>query len=164
VLALPDTYPLDGLVVAVALQMVGEAGAKLLHQASLDHLNKRVAQALDAPSDWRRESAIVCRCKDCAELSRFLADPTLPKWAFKAAEPARRHVQDSVNRNHADLDYSTSTSGRPYQLVCVKNQASYQRRVAQRAMDNADLARLQSSPGSRVVDTHSPTHTRDNQF
>ena len=148
VLGAPEIYPIDALVTPVALQMVGEAGAKLLHQASLNHLKKRIAEPLAAPGDWSRVSAIVCRCKDCAELSRFLVAPMLPRWVFKAAESARRHVQDSIVRNHADLDYSTNTAGRPYQLVCVKNQASYQRRVAQRAIDIVDLARLQLLPGS----------------
>lgn len=147
ILEMPKIYPMDRLVVPVALQMVGATGADLLHQASLDHLKNRVAQALAAPADWRRDGTIACRCKDCAELSRFLADPTLAKWIFKAAEPARRHVQDSITRSHADVDCTTDTGGRPYRLVCAKNQASYQRRVAQRARDIADLARLEQTPG-----------------
>ncbi len=141
-LATSNIYPMDALLVPVALQMVGDAAATLLHQASLNHLNNRIALPLLAPGDWHRDSAIVCRCKDCAELSRFLADPTQPTWMFKAAEPARRHVQASITHNQADVDCTTDTRGRPYQLVCTKNQASYQRRAGQRERDLADWARL----------------------
>ena len=146
-LATPEIYPLDGLIVPVALQMVGDVGAELLHQASLTHLKDRIAEPLLAPVDWRRDSAIACRCKDCAALSQFLADPSLPRWLFKAAEPARRHVQASVTHNQVDVDCSTDNSGRPYKLVCAKNQANYQRRVTQRGRDIADLALLQQAPG-----------------
>ena len=82
-----------------------------------------------------------------AGLRQFLADPTLPRWLFKAAEPARCHVQASVTQNQADVDCSTDNRGRPYTLVCAKNQASYQRRVTQRGRDIADLALLEQAPG-----------------
>jgi hypothetical protein len=36
----------------------------------------------------------------------------------------------------------TDTKGRPYTLICTKNQASYERRVTQRREDIADLALL----------------------
>jgi len=146
-LSMPNLYPMDALVLPVALQMVGNAPADLLHQASVKHLNERIALPLLAPGDWQRDSSIACRCKDCAALSQFLANPALPIWRFKAAEPARRHVQASITHHKADVDCSTDTRGRPYQLVCTKNQASYQRRVAQRVRDTADLACLMQTPG-----------------
>ena len=147
-LAEPNVYLMDALIVPVALLMAGETAADLLQQASRNHLSDRIALPLLAPADWQRDSTISCRCKDCAELRRFLADPAQPTWMFKAAEAARRHVQQSVTNNKVDVDCRTDTRGRPYQLVCTKNQASYQRRVAQRARDSADLARLTQTPGS----------------
>lgn len=143
VLATPALYPLDELVVPVALQMVGMPGAELLLQASLQHLKNRIAEPLEPPSDWSRASTLACRCKDCTTLSRFLADPQQKTWAFKAAESARKHVQQSIASSRADVDCTTDTRGRPYQLVCTKNQTSYQRRVTQRARDIEDLARLE---------------------
>jgi len=41
-----------------------------------------------------------------------------------------------------DLDLTTDERGRPYTLVCTKNQASYDRRAKQRKQDLEDLARL----------------------
>ena len=90
----------------------------------------------------RRPSAVACTCAPCRELSRFLDDPTRPTWPFKAAEAARRHVEESIKRNRCDLDRVTEKQGRPYALLCTKNQASYQRRVRQRRQDLKHLARL----------------------
>jgi hypothetical protein len=40
------------------------------------------------------------------------------------------------------LDITTDRHGRPYSLICTKNQASYERKVSQRTKDLADLAQL----------------------
>ena len=37
---------------------------------------------------------------------------------------------------------TTDRRGRPYSLVCTKNQASYERRAKQRRQDTENLARL----------------------
>ncbi|MBK7002325.1 MAG: 2OG-Fe(II) oxygenase [Rhodoferax sp.] len=146
ILAAPALYPLDKLVVPVALQMVGAPGAELLQNVSREHLRNRIAEPLEPPSDWSRNNTITCSCKDCTALSRFLTDPKQQTWSFKAVEAARIHVQLSITSNRADVNYTTDTKGRPYQLVCTKNQASYQRRVAQRARDIQDLAQLEQTP------------------
>jgi hypothetical protein len=41
-------------------------------------------------------------------------------------------------------DCSTERKGSPHVLVCTKNQASYERRVAQRRADLDDLTRLKA--------------------
>ena len=63
-------------------------------------------------------------------------------WVFKAAEADRSHVEDSIRRAGCDLDTTTDRRGRPYNLVCTKNQASYERRAKQRRQDLKDLALL----------------------
>ena len=100
------------------------------------------------PSPWRRRptgagqprSPVVAR--NCTELGRFLADPERQTWILKAAEADRSHVEDSIRRAQADLDLTTDRRGRPYSLVCTKNQASYERRARQRRQDLKDLALL----------------------
>jgi hypothetical protein len=52
------------------------------------------------------------------------------------------HIEGTVTRARCDLDLTTDRRGRPYTLVCMKNQASYDRRAKQRAQDLEDLARL----------------------
>ena len=47
-----------------------------------------------------------------------------------------------ITNSRCDLDTQTLNRGRPYTLVCAKNQASYERRVQQRRDDLALLVRL----------------------
>jgi hypothetical protein len=47
--------------------------------------------------------------------------------------------------DQCDLDLTTETRGRPYTLVCTKNQASYQRRVRQREQDLANREQLREA-------------------
>ena len=151
-LAWPATYGLDALLVPATLRLAevaasrDSAAVRRLRGACLEHLRARIAEPLEPPRDWARHSNIACRCTHCGELSRFLADPERKVWTFKAAEANRRHVEDSIRRSGADLDFATDTRGRPYSLVCTKNQASYERRAQQRRKDLDHQARLEACP------------------
>jgi hypothetical protein len=59
----------------------------------------------------------------------------------------RRHVEESIRRSGCDLDLVTDRRGRPYSLVCTKNQASYDRRAHQRQHDLVHLAQLEAPAG-----------------
>jgi hypothetical protein len=115
-----------------------------LRTAALEHLRARIAEPLEPPRDWARASAIACPCTHCRELSRFLADPDRQHWIFKAPEAGRRHLEESIRRSGCDLDLVTDRRGRPYSLVCTKNQASYDRRAQQRQRDLTHLAQLEA--------------------
>jgi hypothetical protein len=147
-LAWPGTYGLDAVLVPAVRQLTasdtikGTAAAQRLRAACVQHLQTRIAEPLEAPKDWSRASALGCRCPDCSELARYLGDPERKTWVFKAAAPARGHVEDTIRKAHCDVDVTTDCRGRPYSLVCAKNQASYDRRVKQRRKDLADLDAL----------------------
>jgi hypothetical protein len=147
-LSLPEVYDQDALLLPAALVLndglegVEPAANAALRRAVLDHLERRIDEPLAPPADWTRDAAITCPCAHCRGLSRFLASPTEPIWPFKAAEADRKHVTHSVNRHRCDLDLATDKRGRPYTLVCTKNQASYARRVRQRELDLAHRGRL----------------------
>jgi hypothetical protein len=157
ILAWPQTYGLDAVLVPAVLSLTGQAASwdvaavQRLRTTSLEHLRARIAEPLEPPRDWARASDIACRCAHCRELSRFLADPGRQSWIFKAAETGRRHVEDSIRRSGCDLTWVTDHCGRPYSLVCTKNQASYDRRAQPRQQDLAHLARLEAPP------EHAPT-------
>jgi hypothetical protein len=68
-------------------------------------------------------------------------------WTLKAAERVRGHVEGEIKAARADLDVKTERRGSPYSLVCRKNRASYERRVAQRRQDLADIASLSNQSG-----------------
>jgi hypothetical protein len=148
ILSWPKTYGLDSILVPAvrglmeSAAITGSAAVERLRVACIEHLRTRVAEPLEAPKDWRRASAVDCKCARCGELSRFLADPEHKTWVFKAAEADRRHVEGTIKRSRCDLDTTTDRRGRPYGLACTKNQASYEWRSKQRAKDLADLDRL----------------------
>jgi hypothetical protein len=148
VLAWPARFDLDHVVVPAAVRLVrdrcpqGPAFNALL-DAARAHLAVRVALPLEAPRDWARPCRIECGCAPCEDLSRFLADPARPGWTLRAAQPLRTHIEMQIRRARADVDTTTLRRGSPHSLVCTKNQASHQRRVAQREADLANLAALQ---------------------
>jgi hypothetical protein len=147
-LAWPNTYPLDGILIPAALDLVKNldirplAALDGLRNACLAHLRKRITAPLEPPADWTRNSTVSCRCAHCAELSRFLADPKRRVWDFRSLQQNRDHVEQSIKRDHCDVDCATDKHGRPYGLICTKNQASYERRVEQRQKDLKNEAQL----------------------
>ena len=152
-LAWPKTYGLDAVLVPAVLKLTGQAetrdlpAVQRLRAVCLEHLSTRIAKPLEPPRDWKRASLIACSCPNCKELSRFLADPKRESWAFKAAEADRGHVAGSVQQAKSDLDLTTERRGRPYTLVCTKNQASYDRLAQQRRQDLEYQARLEAPAG-----------------
>jgi hypothetical protein len=148
VLAWPATYGLDSVIVP-ALRLLAKDHAVLatpagvrLQARALAHLRGRIAEPLAPPADWRRASQLPCGCPRCQGLARYLDDPALKTWIFKAAEADRRHVEETIKRAGSDVDTITDRRGRPYGLVCTKNQASYERRARQRSQDMKDVALL----------------------
>lgn len=147
-LAWPATYDMDKILMPAALHLTETAISRdlpiveRLRNAVRMHLHTRVAEVLEPPADWRRDSQIKCTCRDCAELRTFLNNPAQSTWSFKAAETKRNHIEHSIKSHKSDVSYITERSSRPYSLICTKNQASYQRRVDQRNNDLDILARL----------------------
>ena len=146
----PQSYPMDALLLPALVQLTEDAATRdlpsvqRLRGACLDHLRQRIGEPLEAPRDWARPCTIACTCSHCSELARFLAGPDRQTYILKSAEITRRHVEESIRRGACDLDCKTERRGRPYSLVCTKNQASYERRARQRETDLANQARLQA--------------------
>jgi hypothetical protein len=148
-LAWPRHFDLDAVLVPASKKLLDDKGipasgpaSRVLHAASVAHLVARIAEPLEPPKDWTRPGRIGCQCTHCAELARFLADPAKEIWTLRAAEQFRRHVEENIRRAQVDVDTRTERRGSPHSLICRKNQASYQRRVAQRKRDVADMAVL----------------------
>ena len=148
ILAWPKTYGPDTVLIPALRELLGShamqapAAIERLREAGLKRLSARIAEPLEAPKDWSRAATLACRCAHCRELSDYLADPKRKTWIFKAAETKRGHVEGSIRQARCDVEVTTDRQGRPYSLICTKNQASYERRVKQRKKDLADLERL----------------------
>jgi len=148
-LAWPRHFDLDAVLVPASKTLqagratsAGGPASKALHAAAVVHLESRIAEPLEPPEDWIRPSRIGCTCAHCTELARFLADPERESFTIKAAQTVRSHVEDKIRGERIDVDTRTERRGSPHSLICRKNQASYQRRVAQRKRDLADIAIL----------------------
>lgn len=149
VLAWPQAFPLDAPLLPAALILRERLPLaqqwmpiQTLNAVCLHHLAQRIAEPLAAPLDFSRPSRLDCPCKDCQTLATFLSDPQRKEWVFKAAQAKRSHVEDTIRRANCDLDTTTACHSRPYELVCRKNQASFERRVAQRQRDVAAQRQL----------------------
>jgi hypothetical protein len=148
VLDWPKTYDFDTVLVPAVGTLLDtpESGAQpavqRLRTACIGHLDTRIALPLEAPSDWQRNARLGCSCDDCRALGLYLGDPTKQTWVFAAAEPRRRHVENTIRHAACDVDTRTERRGSPHRLHCIKNQASYERRCVQRASDLAERARL----------------------
>ena len=139
-------YAPDAVLVEAALTLDTTvrrfAPAERLRAWALAHLRARIATPLAAPQDYRRPSTLACHCEYCTQLALFLSDPERASWTLKAAETHRRHVAHSIAADRCDVDHVTLKRGSPHELVCTKNQASYQRRLAQRVGDLDAVRRL----------------------
>ena len=141
VLAHPASFGMDTVLIPAAVELTDRAQTKemapvrRLRAACLTHLRARIAEPLAPPADFTRPSAVACQCKDCDELTRFLADAGRKEWTFKATADRREHIEHIIRDNACDLDFTTVKKSRPYHLICTKNQASYEKRVRQRKSD-----------------------------
>ena len=113
-----------------------------LINAVQDHLRQRITEALTPPADWKRPAKLSCHCSLCSDLSYFLANSMQGEWRYKAAQAKRSHLEATIQSSSCDIDFHTDEKGRPYTLVCQKNQNSYKARVEQRERDERDLAML----------------------
>jgi predicted 2-oxoglutarate/Fe(II)-dependent dioxygenase YbiX len=146
-LAWPKTYGIDRVLIPAVRALTGNvvqrsAAVRRLRDTCLAHLRARIGEQLEPPRDWSRSGDLGCRCRHCTDLSRFLSDSGRKTWLLKAAEQDRSHVEHKIRHAQCDLDVRTDRHGRPYTLVCTKNQATYERRMRQREKDLENVARL----------------------
>ena len=147
----PQSFDKDAVLLPAALDLAGQAEARqwevvqTLVTTCLDHLRRRIAEPLAAPSDWTRKAAMSCHCPYCTDLERFLQASNRREWILKSNEIHRKHVEQIIHEARCDLDLTTHRNSRPYSLVCVKNQASYERRAVQRRQDLERCAALETA-------------------
>ncbi|MBF0588024.1 MAG: 2OG-Fe(II) oxygenase, partial [Magnetococcales bacterium] len=139
-LACPEVYPHDEVLIPACIALedkkaLASPEIQRILAVSLDHLNRRIALLLESPRDWQRDNNLSCTCEHCQQLAHFLGNASMRVWRFKAAEAKRRHVIHTISDDVCDATTHTDRQGRPYSLICTKNQASYQRRYEQRAHD-----------------------------
>ncbi|HYZ21381.1 MAG TPA: 2OG-Fe(II) oxygenase, partial [Rhodopila sp.] len=148
ILTLERVYDMDAILVPAARALLEHfkdhrpEAVEQLRLACLEHLRARIAEPLEPFPDWRRPHEVPCGCPLCTQLSLFLADPGVGVWRLKAKASDRDHVEETIRKARCDVDTVTERRGSPHSLICTKNEASFERRSAQRAQDLKDVAAL----------------------
>lgn len=153
-LAQRKRFPMDDSLIPVVILAASAEDyppetLALLQQQCLAYLEACIAVPLTAPADWTREADFKCTNlwhrnseADCEALKRFMLDPHETSWDFVAAAERRDPLTSLAKNANLDVSMTTITKGRPYTLRFVKNQASYDRKVMQRKLDETNRDRL----------------------
>ena len=150
-LAEPAAYGLREVLVPAALALQapddpalrGDPAVRALREHCVTALREAVAEPPTPPSDWSRPADLSRKGALYDELRAFAADPEAETHRFKVARDARNDLRHAIDHARLDMDYRTDRKGRPYTLVCTKNQASYERQRRQFEADREALAALE---------------------
>jgi len=148
-LALPEKYPLRIAHLPAIISLgpwleknikIPSSGLSRWVAVCREQLERLTSQAPREPTDFRRVAAISCKCADCAELRRFLEDPSEAVHRFSIRQDRRSHLEEKIRQHKCDLDFTTERNRSPHTLVCTKNKASYQEELKTYRQDQEHLA------------------------
>ena len=91
--------------------------------------------------NWARPSTAKVE-KLYPQFSAFLKDPVEKVYVYPVRQSVRDQMKQMVLSEGIDVDCKVVEKGRPYQLVCTKNNASYERALRVRAKDEQHLKAL----------------------
>jgi hypothetical protein len=159
VLARPKRYDLRTVLIPAVKSLHAALPADSPGQGSLDRLLHQcltplrtlTATPIEPPADWTRDADLDCQCADCKELARFLRDPVEHVHRFPRRKELRQHLHGQIDAHRLDLTHVTERKGSPQTLVCTKNQATYERRLAQFKVDWQLLRDLEELAGAEVT-------------
>jgi hypothetical protein len=149
----PSQYPLHAVQLPSLAELKRSMNGKLLLASGplarwvascIAELESLTAVEPKPPTDFRREARINCKCKNCAELNRFLDDPATPEHRFQAAQEQRKHIETNINICKCDLTCKTDKRPRPQILICTKTTMSFQRRLSEYVDNLKHLEALRS--------------------
>ena len=115
---------------------------RLLWRQSTDFLLQRSSSPPDEPTNWIINTEIPHTDELAVELQEFCLSPDVRVKRFKVAKDFRKHIHRMIEELRLDIDHETERKGSPYTLVCVKNRASYKRRLDEYAEDVRYIGRL----------------------
>lgn len=149
----PKHYDLHAVLIPAVNGLSGDRGfadsGKLaqtaereLRQFCIDQLTQRTARKPEPPRNWKRSAKLDCDCADCRELATFLKDKDARVYRFPRRTDLRQHLHQQIDNHRIDCAHVTERRGRPYTLVCTKNQASFERDLQQYETDCKLLSEL----------------------
>ena len=140
-------------VLPKALGALKERSREFRNAATYGALWLRASEALlarssshpEKPRDWHIDARFQCDCKGCRQLQAFCEDPTDTIVRIAVAQSVRQHLRDVIKGQNLDISYQTERRGRPYSLICTKNRASFNRRLAEYEEDLVQIKLLVNS-------------------
>lgn len=117
-----------------------EAGR--LWACAAETLLARAGEPPAAPTDWRQDVRIGCKCEDCRTLQTFARNPKEQVHRFRVRNDRRRHLHGQIQRHGLDMTHVTERNGSPQTLVCTKTRRSYERKCSAYREDAAALGVL----------------------
>jgi hypothetical protein len=171
VIAEPRRYDLRTVLVPAvkAMHSTLDAGSPArdsfvqLRNHCLAELRSLTATPIEPPANWAREVKLDCVCADCTELVRFMRDPVAKVHRFARRKELRQHLHHQIDSHQLDVTHATERTGSPQTLVCTKNQATYERRLAQFQVDVEllkELGVLSETKANRVDAPSTPRPTK----
>jgi hypothetical protein len=110
---------------------LAEIAMRELRQFCIDELTERTSKKPAPPKNWKRSAKLDCDCADCQELAAFLKDKDAKVHRFPRRQELRHHLHRQIDQHRFDCAHVTERRGRPYTLVCTKNQTSFERVLKQ---------------------------------
>ena len=120
-----------------------------LWQHAARFLLARSAARPSPPSDWLVDARIDCTCEPCRLLQVFCLDRRSSSRTFAMRQELRSHLESKIRQLDLPMDCETIARGRPYKLVCTKNQADYRRRLKEYADDVDHMRKLEHAPPAK---------------
>ena len=139
--AFPETATPERTVPASLKALSAEEGLggssvyRSLWRHATGALLRRSDRPPEEPRNWIVPADLDCDCAPCARLDAFCNDPDAQIGRLPFRKELRRHLHRQIDRHRLDMSHVTERRGSPYTLVCTKNRASHERRLAEYAED-----------------------------
>jgi hypothetical protein len=147
-----EILPLQlGLLRAARARLRPEAlrtlGLKRIHQSCARELEARLRAPARAQDDWSITAPLLCSCKLCAKLTRFLRAVPERRLEWPLAQAQRAHVHQKIDLCALPLTHTTRRQGRPFTLVLEKTTTLFQHDATARRVAREDLRWLEAAAG-----------------
>lgn len=141
--AQPEVFdPVTILTPALAALQEWDDAIGDLWRHTTEFLLRRSSHPPEAPTDWRQDVQLSCKCDDCRELQAFALNPVEQVHRFRVRQDRRMHLHQAINRHRLAMTHVTERKGSPQTLVCTKDLRDYQQRCTQYQTDITALADL----------------------
>ncbi len=122
-------------------------GLKRIHQSCAQELEARLRAPARARDDWSITTPLLCSCKLCAQLTRFLRAAAERRLEWPLAQAERAHVHQKIDRYGLPVTHATRRKGSPFTLVLEKTTTLFKHDATARRAAKVDLRWLETAAG-----------------